>query len=213
MAWREALLLNVYGRRYPPSPEEAAAYFKNTPKTELTERSIRVLEEPLEEMGLDTNLLRLRTFFTRGASNAIPGRGSFASPRTLVRWLTKMEQGKVVDEWSSLEIKRLMYFTRGRYRYAASPALNDAAVYFKSGSLFRCVPEEGFQCIQYRGNAENLMHSVAVIESPAGSDRARVYLVSMMSNVLKVNSAAEHMEIGTQIERLIASQHPELAKP
>lgn len=213
MVWREALLLNEFGRNYPPTPEQAEVFLRNTPKAELTERSIRILEEPLEAMGLDTNLLRLRTYFTRGAERVIPGRGSFASPRTLVRFLTKMEQGKVVDEWSSLELKKLMYFTRRRYRYAASPALNNAAVYFKSGSLFRCVPEEGFQCAQYQGNAENLMHSVAVVESPAGVERPRVYLVSMMSNVLRVNSAAEHLEIGTQVERLVASLHPESRNP
>lgn len=213
VVWKEALLLNEFGRRYPPSKEEAAAFFKNTPKTELTDRSIRILEDPLLDMGLDTALLRLRTYFTRGASRIIPGRGSFASPRTLVRWLVKMEQGKVVDEWSSLEAKRLLYFTRNRYRYAASPALNNAAVYFKSGSLYRCQPEEGFTCGQYMGNVENLMHSVTVVESPAGVEHPRVYLVSVMSNVLKVNSAAEHMEIGTQIERLVTSLHPELPKP
>ncbi|HKJ01611.1 MAG TPA: hypothetical protein VJ997_04125, partial [Longimicrobiales bacterium] len=213
VVWKEALLLNEFGRRYPPSREEAAAFFKNTPRSELTDRSIRVLEDPLLAMGLDTSLLRLRTYFTRGASQIIPGRSSFASPRTLVRWLVKLEQGKVVDEWSSLEAKRLLYFTRNRYRYAASPALNDAAVYFKSGSLYRCQPEEGFQCGQYMGNAENLMHSVTIVEAPAGAEHPRVYLVSVMSNVLKVNSAAEHMEIGTQIERLIASLHPGIPKP
>lgn len=208
MVWREAMLMDAFGVRYPPTPEEAAAFFRDTPKTELTERAIRVLEEPMLAMGLDTALLRHRTFFTRGASRIVPGRSSHATPRTLVRWLVKLEQGKVVDAWTSLELKRQLYFTRRRYRYAASTALNGAAVYFKSGSLYRCEPEEGYECGQYRGNAENLMHSVAIVESPAGGEHPRVYLVSMMSNVLKVNSAAEHMEIATQIERLIASLHP-----
>ena len=133
-----------------------------------------------------------------------------STPRALVRWMLRMEQGRLVDEWSSLEMKRLMYYTRRRYRYAFSPALNEAAVYFKSGSLYRCRPEEGFACGQYMGNVENLMHSVAIVESPAGTEHARVYLISMMSNVLKVNSAGEHSEIATQIERLIASHHPEI---
>ncbi len=210
VVWKEALLLSEFGRAYPPTREQAAEFFRNTPKSELTARSARVLEEPLEAMGLDTELLRLRTYFTRGAGRVIPGGGSHATPRTLVRWLLKLEQGQVVDEWSSLEMKRLMYFTRRRYRYAASPALRDAAVYFKSGSLYRCAPEEGFQCGQYRGNVENLMHSVAIVESPAGAERQRVYLVSMMSNVLKLNSASEHLEIGTQIEQLIRTLHPEI---
>ena len=49
------------------------------------------------------------------------------------------------------------------------------------------------------------MHSVAIVETPAGGEHPRVYLISMMSNVLRVNSAAEHAEIGTQIQRLIES--------
>jgi len=205
MVWKQVILLDEFGRRYPPSREEADAFFRATPKPELTERAIRVLEEPMVAMGLDTAQLRLRTFFTTGASRVIPGRGSYSTPEQLVRWLVKMEQGRVVDRWSSLEMKKLLYFTRRRYRYAFSPALNDAAVYFKSGSLFRCQPEEGYECVQYMGNAENLMHSVAIVESPAGGEHPRVYLISMMSNVLKVNSASEHAEIGTQIERLVES--------
>jgi len=207
MVWKQAILLREFGRRYPPSKEEAEAFFRDTPKPELTDKAIRVLEEPMVAMGLDTTQLRLRTFFTDGASRVIPGRGSYSTPEQLVRWLVKMEQGKVVDRWSSLEMKKLLYFTRRRYRYAASPALNEAAVFFKSGSLFRCQPEEGFQCAQYQGNAENLMHSVAIVESPAGGEHPSVYLISMMSNVLKVNSAAEHAEIGTQIQRMVETIH------
>ena len=208
MVWREALLLSVFGDRYPVPMEEVDAWIAATPRNEIADRAIQVLEEPLAELGLDPELLRLRTFFTRGATAIVPGRGSHATPRTLLRWLVKLEQGKVVDEWSSLEIKRLMYFTRRRYRYAASPALANAAVYFKSGSLYRCAEEEGYTCGQYMGNVENLMHSVAIVESPAGTEHARVYLVSMMSNVLRVNSAGEHAEIATAIDRLIASLHP-----
>lgn len=208
VVWKEAMLIDAFGHDYPPSRDEETAFFRTTPKTELTERMIRVIEEPLIAAGLDPELLRIRTMFTNGAQRAIPGRGSLATPRTLVRWLLRLEQGRLVDEWSSLEMKRLIYYTRRRYRYAFSPALNEAAVYFKSGSLYRCVPEDGYSCGQYMGNAENLMHSLAIVESPAGAENPRVYLVSMMSNVLKVNSASEHMEIGTQIERLIASLHP-----
>ncbi|HUF75067.1 MAG TPA: hypothetical protein VMM35_02255 [Longimicrobiales bacterium] len=207
VVWKEAILLDAFGHDYPPTREQETAFFRSTPKAELTERMIRVIEEPLLAAGLDPELLRMRTMFTAGGQRAIPGRGSFSTPRTLVRWLLRLEQGRLVDEWSSLEMKRLIYYTRRRYRYAFSPALNQAAVYFKSGSLYRCVPEEGYSCGQYMGNAENLMHSVAIVESPAGAESPRVYLVSMMSNVLKVNSASEHMEIGTQIERLIGSLH------
>ncbi len=215
VVWKEALLLSVFGRDYPPTPEQAAAFFASTPKSELSSRSVRIIEEPLLAMGIDLEGLKLRTYFTGGASRVIPGGGSHAVPRELVRWLLKLEQGRIVDRWSSLEMKKLLYFTRRRYRYAASPVLRDAAVFFKSGSLYRCRPEEGYECGQYRGNVENLMHSVAMVEIPATPEalaaaggRQRVYMVSMMSNVLKVNSASEHLEIASQIDRLVREVSP-----
>ena len=134
-------------------------------------------------------------------SKVIPGAASLACPFELLRWLVKMEQGKLVDPWSSLEMKRLMYFTRPRYRYASSPSLSKAAVFFKSGSLFRCKPEEGFTCKAYAGNVVNLMHSVAVVESAE-----KVYLVAMMSNILRVNSAVEHQTVAGEIEKLLQAQ-------
>jgi hypothetical protein len=207
VVWREAMLLDAFGAAYPPTPEQADAYFRDTPKAELTEQSIRVIEEPLVAAGLDPERLRIRTMFTDNAQRAIPGRSSHSTPRAIVRWMLRLEQGRLVDRWSSIEMKRLMYYTRRRYRYAFSPALDQAAVYFKSGSLYRCAAEEGFRCGQYMGNVENLMHSVAIVESPASGEEQRVYLISMMSNVLKTNSAGEHAEIATQIERLITSLH------
>lgn len=209
--WKQALLLSEFGEEYPPSPEQEAAYFRDTPKAELTRRSIELVEAPLRAVGLDTERLHIRGYFTRGAQRVIPPQPSRVVPRELVRWMLKMEQGRLVDEWSSLEMKRLMYFTRRRYRYAAAPVLRDAAVYFKSGSLYRCREEAGYECVQYKGNAENLMHSVAIVETPAAPQAGETqhrYLVSMMSNVLKVNSANEHMEIATRIDALVRSVQP-----
>lgn len=208
MVWKHVILLNEFGRAYPPTAEQEAEFFRNTPREELTERSIRVVEEPMLAAGLDTAQLRIRTFFTSGAQKVIPGRASLSTPGELVRWLIRLEQGRLVDRWSSLEMKKLIYFTRRRYRYAVSSALSDAAVYFKSGSRYRCQPEEGYECVQYQGNKENLMHSVAIVEKPAVGDSQRVYLVSMMSNVVKVNSANEHSEIAALIDRLVRDTQP-----
>lgn len=213
MVWKHALLMDAFGHDYPPSQEQEDEFFRSTSPAELSERAVRVLEEPLLELGLDTAQLRQGTFFTRTASRVIPGTSSYATPSQLVRWMVKLEQGKVVDEWSSLEMKRLMYFTRRRYRYAASPALDSAAVFFKSGSLYQCRPEPGFTCTQYHGNGMNLMHSVAIVESPAGGPNPRMYLISMMSNVLKVNSAGEHAGIAALIERHIRTMHSDLEAP
>jgi hypothetical protein len=198
MVWREAMFIRRFGNTYPRSKPAEDAFIRDTPKAEISKLALAALEEPLAGSGVDTSKMRLGTFFTRNASKVIPGAASYASPNELLRWLIKMEQGKLVDEWSSLEIKKLLYFVRPRYRYASAPALLKAAVFFKSGSLFECKPEAGFTCKQYMGNVTNLMHSVAVVES--GEKR---YLIAMMSNVLRLNSATEHQNIAAEIEKLI----------
>ena len=118
---------------------------------------------------------------------------------TIFVFLLRIEQGRVVDEWSSLELKRLMYMTEKRIRYASSPRLTQAAVFFKSGSLYRCKEEPGFKCGKHQGNVDNYMNSVAIVERPDG----RIYLVALMSNVLRINSAVEHQTLATYIDRII----------
>jgi len=111
-----------------------------------------------------------------------------------------------VDEFSSREIKRLVYVTERRIRYAASPALAPAAVFFKSGSLYQCKPEPGFDCRPYAANGKNYMNSVAIVEHPAGARRL-YYMVTIVSNVLRRNSASVHMELATRLQKLIESLH------
>src|SRR5205809_2780186 len=125
--WKQAMLIRRFGLAYPPSRAEETAFLKNIPKPELSALALAALEKPLTAAGVDTSRLRLGTFFTRNASAAVPGTASYACPGELLRWLVKLEQGKIVDEWSSLEIKKLLYFVRPRYRYASSPALLKAA--------------------------------------------------------------------------------------
>lgn len=196
--WKETVLLRHFGKAYPPSAADEKKFFAETPKAELGRLSVDALDEASRAAGIDTGSLRLGTMFTRRASAIVPGTSSYGTPFELLRWFLKMEQGAIVDQWTSLELKKLIYFARPRYRYASSPALTNAAVYFKSGSFFQCAPEPGFKCGQYRGNATNIMNSVAIVESGR-----KVYLVAMMSNVLKLNSAGEHMAIATQVERLL----------
>jgi hypothetical protein len=122
-------------------------------------------------------------------------------------YLLRMEQGRLVDDFSSRQIKRLLYMTERRIRYASSPALSDSAVYFKSGSLYSCKPEPGFICKKYRGNVKNYMNSIAIVETPAGENRLH-YLVTLISNVLSQNSAVDHQTLATRIQRLIEAAHP-----
>lgn len=210
--WKQAMLLRKFGDAFPPSAEQESAYLSETSKADLTAASLAVIEERLQAMGLDVEQLRQGTLYTRGATAVIPGVASRASPRELLRLLVGLEQGRVVDEFSSLEIKRLLYYTKSRYRYAVSSALEDAAVYFKSGSFYRCAEEEGFRCRQYAGNVQNVMNSVAIVEKPAmpqPGQAQRAYLVVLMSNVLRKNSAEEHRDLATAIDKLIAERNAE----
>ena len=93
--------------------------------------------------------------------------------------------------------------TERRIRYASSPALAEAAVYFKSGSLFECAPEPGFTCKPYAGNVKNYMNSATIVESPA-QGRQLYYMSTLVTNILRKNSAAEHQALATRIQQLLA---------
>ena len=119
-----------------------------------------------------------------------------------------MEQGQLVDDWSSLELKHLLYITERRIRYGSSGALRSSALYFKSGSLYSCEEEEGFTCKKYHGNKRNHMNSVAIVETPAGQDRL-YYMVVVISNVLWKNSAVDHRNLARAIHQRLLQDHPE----
>lgn len=201
VVWREVILMHAFGKDYPGLTEEMASqFFKDTPKARLTELSVELVNEPIRNAGIAKEELRLGSFFTRGAKAIIPGAGgSIGTPLGFMKYLVAVERGKLVDERSSLEIKRLMYTTSTRIRYASSPHLNAAAVYFKSGSLYQCQPEEGYECKKYMGNKNNYMNSVIIVEHKDGT----TYLVALMSNVLKRNSAVDHNALASKIERVI----------
>lgn len=203
--WKEAMLLRVFGRDYPPSPAQEEVFFRTTPGNELRELAQAVINDALVAADLEPDELRVGSFWTRVGKTRVAGvGGSRATPRELVRWLLRLEQGRLVDAWSSLEMKRYLYMTKRRYRYVYASELADAAVYFKSGSLYRCRHEEGFKCGKYMGNLENAMNSVVIIESPAkATPGQKRYLVALTSDVRKVNSAWDHARLGAAIEELI----------
>lgn len=201
IVWREALLMAAFGESYPAlSQEEADAYFTTTPKKELTDLANNVVNLPLRELGITMDEWRLGSFFTSGPNRYVGDKGgSIGSPLGLMKFLIQLEQGKVVDQESSLEMKRLMYMTDRRIRYAQSPALKPAAVYFKSGSLYKCDRSTGEACGKYMGNVTNYMNSVAIVEHP---DNCK-YMVVLMTNVLRKNSATDHMALASSIDKII----------
>lgn len=201
VVWRETVLMRAFGKEYPTLTQaQADEYFKTTPKPTLTDIAIEVVNEPLRKLGITEDEWRLGTLFTRGAGSYIPGKGgSTGTTEGVMKFLIKLESGQIVDKDSSLEMKRLMYMTDRRIRYGTAPALADAAVYFKSGSLYKCKEEEGYECAKYKGNVTNYMNSVAIIEHLDGSN----YIVVLMSNVLKKNSASDHASLAQSIDKII----------
>jgi hypothetical protein len=206
MVLKHLMLLVHYGPGYPVNETEAQQFFKATPKKELAALLSRALQDPIVRNGLDLEQLRQGSFFTRKGKQLVPGTTSYATPRELMRLLIKLEQGKLVDAFSSREIKRLLYMTQRRIRYASAPALAAAAVYFKSGSLYKCKTEPGFECKKYHGNVINMLNSVAIIEAPA-TDRQLYYMVVVMSNVLRKNSAVAHQTLATRLHRMLEKIH------
>lgn len=206
MVLRHALLKVYFGREYPVTEATAERFFEGTPKRELANLLARTLQGPIPRNGLDLEQLRQGGFFTREGKRRVPGTSSYSNARELLNFLLRLEQGKIVDVFSSREIKRLLYMTQRRIRYASSPALGNAAVYFKSGSLYKCQSEPDFQCRKYHGNVYNWMNSVAIVEAP-GEERPLFYMTAVTSNVLRKNSAVEHQTFATRLHRLIESYH------
>jgi len=207
MVMREAMLIRQYGTAYPPAEAEIKRFFGDTPKKDLTALFERTFLEPVAKNGLDPEGLRQGSIFTATGKRIVPGAGgSYGTARELLRYLLRMEQGRLVDVWSSREIKRMLYVTERRIRYASSPALAEAAVYFKSGSLYKCAPEPGYKCKPYAGNVKNYMNSATIIESPAG-ERRLYYMSTLITNVLRKNSAAEHQALATRLQQLISKNN------
>ncbi len=201
IVWRETLLMAAFGQDYPElTDEKALEYFKTTPKKELTDLANEVVNLPLRELGITHDEWRLGSFFTGGANTYVGDKGgSIGSPVGLMKFLVQLEQGKAVDKQSSLEMKRLMYITDRRIRYAQSPSLKDASVYFKSGSLYKCDRSNGQVCGKYMGNIQNFMNSVIIVEQPDNC----TYMVVLMSNVLGKNSASDHMYLASAIDKVV----------
>jgi hypothetical protein len=208
----QMVLLRRFGRDYPVPEVQAATFLTRTPKSELTRIYLAGMLDPIRQNGLDRSRLQQGSFFTREGKARIPGTGSTATAGELLHYLVLMEQGKLVDPFSSLEIKRLLYLTEHRIRYAAQPALADSALYFKSGSLYSCKPEPGYSCGKFLGNRLNYMNSMVLVETPDRTPPLR-YAVAVLSNVLKKNSAQVHEDLALEIHRIIEGLHPAKAAP
>lgn len=207
MVQKHLMLLTHFGKEYPVSEQRANRFFAETTARDKAAIFEKAIQAPITRNGLDLNRLRQGSFFTREGKRRVSGTSSRATSRGLMEFIVKMEQGKLVDVFSSRELKRLLYITERRIRYASAGALRNSAVYFKSGSLYGCEPEPGFECKKYHGNKRNYMNSVAIVESPAGQNRL-YYMTTLLSNVLRKNSAVDHRDLAGAIHRMLLADHP-----
>lgn len=201
VVYREVLLMNHFGKDYVKlTKDEALNYFKETPRDTLTNRANRVINQPLRDLGISEDEWRLGGMFTHASAKYVGRKGgSSATPKGLMKFLVLLEQGNIHDKESSLEMKRLIYLTDRRIRYAQSPKLKKAAVYFKSGSFYKCDREKNPNCGNYQGNVFNYMNSVIIVEHPNG----KKYMVCLMTNILNKNSAWEHLNLANKIDDII----------
>lgn len=203
----QAMLLDHFGKDYPVSRAQAEGYFSKTPKAELSRQLASLLQGSVRRSGLNPGRLRQGAFFTREGKRRVPGGKSWATSRAWMDLLVAMEKGELVDPWSSAQLKKLLYLTQKRIRYASAPVLAESAVFYKSGSLYKCRAERGFVCDDYQGNVWNFMNSIAEVESFSRTPRLR-YLVVVNSNVLRKNAVAEHRALAERIHRVMEERHP-----
>ncbi len=195
IVYRETVLMSVFGKDYPSlTSEQAEDFFKSIKKDSLRNLSHSIINDPLRDLGITKDEWRLGGPFTRNASGKMGRKeGSQATPKGLMKFLIQLEQGNIVDKETSLEMKRLIYLTDRRIRYAYSPKLKDAAVYYKSGSYYSGGSGK------YMGTNFNYMNSVIIVEQPNGTK----YAVCLMTNVLGKNSANDHYYLAGKIDDIL----------
>jgi hypothetical protein len=200
---REMLLVHILDKEYEcTNMDDLDELIEKSDRRVLGDLAEDLTNCAMENIGILPDEWRLGGLFTDGAEKYVARKGgSIGTTKGLIKFLLSMEKGLVINPKISLELKRLMYLTDRRIRYAASPSIEKDAVYFKSGSLYSFKPEPGFVKKQYAGNRFNYMNSVAIVEKQDSS--ARKYLVALMSNVLRKNSVGEHVAIAKRIDDLI----------
>jgi len=233
--WREATLMKLMGDTYPPE-KYGRELWQRWDRATISQASFDVVDKPLIDAGIDPELFRLRLYFTSGANKYIKSGPSRTTPYAVVKWMLRVEQGRLVDEFSSLELKKMLYLTRRRVRYLYTKKLDNYGAWFKSGSLYRF--SEKAERIQYQGDIINVLNALIEIDTtppppepipkvdePKGADKQEappaadgttqtppapphVYIVAVMSNELTRNAAIDHSRLAEAVHELITSEPP-----
>lgn len=160
--WREATLMSLLGENYPPANYDKELWTQ-WDRDSLSQASFETIDAPLLKAGIKTEDLKLRLYFTSGANRYIRSKSSAATPFAVVQWMLRVEQGRMVDAFSSLELKKMLYLTRRRVRYLFTRHLHGFGAFFKSGSLYRF--SENAPRIQYQGDKINVLNTLVEIDT------------------------------------------------
>lgn len=201
MVGQQLILLREFGADYDPSSFEQQEFIKRVGARRLGQLFRAAMNDAIAAIGHEPKHLYQGSLFTRAAKNRVSGVTSRANTKALLDIMLKMEYGELIDYFSSDLLKKLMYLTQRRIRYASNSILNASAVYFKSGSLYSCF-DKTVKCPKYQGDRINRLASVASIESPANLPSLR-YIVVVVSDVLRVNSAGSHHALAKKVHRLV----------
>jgi hypothetical protein len=196
---KHIILMDHFKGYYPPSPQEEMQFFAQHSGAELARRITNIMHRTMRANNFDPGKLMQASLFTREGKKFIPSVGSTVQAREMLRLLHKMEQGRLIDPWSSREMKNLLYLTQKRIRYSNSYLLDEAAVYYKSGSLYSGGPP-------YQGRTRNILHSGVVVEAPAEAPKVH-YLLMLSTNILVKDSLVLHEEIAGYIHSYMLSLH------
>ena len=78
--WKELMLMRQFGAAYPPAPEQEEAFFRDTPRAELRDMAMSVVNDPLREIGISQNDWQLGSLFTSTGKRLVPPGGGAMEP-------------------------------------------------------------------------------------------------------------------------------------
>ncbi len=137
----------------------------------------------------------------------MPGAGdSYGTARELMRYLLRLEQGRLVDVFSSREIKRLIYLTEVASATPSSPALAAVGRVLQVRLAVPVRERSRLQLQAVRGQRQEL-HEFDGDRRVTGRRTQAVLHRTLVTNILRKNSAGEHQALAIRLQQLILTNH------
>ena len=99
---KQVMLLHHFGDQYPVPEAQSQRWFKQMKPMQRVNILREALDNAVVDNGFDNAILRQGGLFTRVGKQRVPTGGSRASSRELMKFLLRLEQGTIIDYFSSL---------------------------------------------------------------------------------------------------------------